>query len=185
MRILYILQTVAVVLVFALPAAAEVNTGDENNTTAQGSTGWGGSAKHLGKYIWGGPYHNDVIIYLNNAKIKHNSQWDDDEWSPQMWIDARGGDVLSVINGFYKAGIVVDQYSNAEGPVLEVGQTFLELSDLEKQHMVAFFDYVFGITTGEGPGVIQVLFHEETYPLNLYDGRLMVGYFTKDGLQLQ
>lgn len=127
-------------------------------------------------FIWGMPNHDEVRPYLEEAKIPHNSQWADDEWSPQDWIDSMGGNPMNVIQGFYDAGIITDQYFDDEKPVLEVGQTFLDLGSKDKRRVVAFVDEVFGVTKFNGAGTIFILFHEDDLP---------IGEFNKDGLQLQ
>ncbi|MBX2833848.1 MAG: hypothetical protein KTR28_02645 [Micavibrio sp.] len=141
-------------------------------------------ARH-GKYLWGGPYHDDVRVYLNKAKIPHSSQWADEKWSPQDWIDARGGQPLKVIDGFYRVGIIKDQTMKDGMPLLEVGDAFLQLSDLEKMRVVTFIDHVFGITRNDESGSIHIVYEEETFLFGLYSGLESVGFFTKDGLQLQ
>ena len=127
-------------------------------------------------FIWGMPDHQDVRPYLEEAKIPHNSQWADDEWEPQDWVDSRGGNPMAVINGFYDAGIITDQYFDDEKPVLEVGQTFLDLGSKDKRRVVAFVDEVFGVTKFSEAGTIFIYFHEDDLP---------IGEFNKGGLQLQ
>ena len=136
----------------------------------------GQAVERFGKFIWGPPKSDFVRPYLEEAKLPHNSQWADDEWSPQDWIDARGGSVIAVVNGFYSAGIIKDQYFDDDVPVLEVGQTFIDLSGQEQRRVVAFMDDVFGVTSSSKAGVIEIEFH---------DDNKSVGLFTKDGLQLQ
>jgi len=60
-------------------------------------------------YLWGPPESDFVRPYLEEAKLPHNARWADDNWSPQDWIDSRGGNAAAVVNGFYKAKIVTDQ----------------------------------------------------------------------------
>jgi hypothetical protein len=131
-------------------------------------------AQNLSKYIWGPPNTNPVRPYLEEAKIPHNSQWADDQWRPQDWIDSRGGSAAAVIDGFYESGIITDQYTDGDIPVLEVGQRFLELSDQDKRRVAAFVDETFGITRQSGLFLIN--FHKNDTP---------VGVFTAQGLQLQ
>jgi hypothetical protein len=131
-------------------------------------------AQNLGKYIWGPPNTDPVRPYLEEGKIPHNSQWADDKWTPQDWIDSRGGSAKAVIDGFYSSGIVTDQYSDDDIPVLEVGQRFLELSDQDKRRVAMFIDDTFGITKAHG--LFLIYFHKHETP---------VGLFTSEGLQLQ
>lgn len=131
-------------------------------------------AQNIGKYIWGPPSVDPVRPYLEEGKLPHNSQWEDEAWAPQDWIDARGGSAKAVIDGFYQAGIVTDQYTDDEIPVLEVGQAFLDLSDQDKRRVAMFIDDTFGIT--QQSGLFLIYFRSNDTP---------VGLFTKEGLQLQ
>ncbi len=143
-----------------------------------GAGDWGKLTGNLGKYFWGHPKAMQAQPYLENAKLPHNSRWADDEWTPQDWIDSRGGDAISVINGFYEAGIVSDQYFDDEIPVLEVGQGFIDLGAQDKRRVVAFIDEVFGVTKFAEPGVILLYFHSD-------EKEVPIGMFNAQGLQLQ
>lgn len=139
------------------------------------------SASHasgIGDYIWGPPQSDFVRPYLEKAKLPHNSRWADDEWTPQDWIESRGGNAIAVINGFYEAGIISDQYFDDDVPVLEVGQNFLELGAKEKRRVVAFVDDVFGVTKFSQAGVILIYFQADKKDEP-------VGLFSAQGLQLQ
>ena len=133
-------------------------------------------ASDMGDYIWGPPSTDIVQPYLEGAKIPHNARWADDVWSPQDWIDSRNGNALAVVNGFYTAEIVTDQYFDDDVPVLEVGQGFLELGAQEKRRVVKFMDEVYGVTAFAETPVILIYF---------YKGDELVGVFTEEGLQLQ
>lgn len=130
-------------------------------------------AQTPGKFIWGPPNVDPVRPYLQEAKLPQNSQWAEDAWTPQDWIDSRGS-AAAVIDGFYNAGIITDQYTDDNIPVLEVGQKFLELSDQEKRRVVAFMDDAFGVTENEG--IFMLYYYKHDVP---------VGVFGADGLQLQ
>lgn len=132
-----------------------------------------GPLQAAGKYIWGPPSVDPVRPYLEEGKIPHNSQWADDQWSPQDWIEDRGS-AKAVMDGLYSSGIITDQYTEDGIPVLEVGQRFLELSDQEKRRVASFVDVVFGITRQSG--LYLIYFHKNDIP---------VGLFTVEGLQLQ
>ena len=88
--------------------------------------------------------------------------------------DIREYAAKAVIDGFYSSGIVTDQYSDDDIPVLEVGQRFLELSDQDKRRVAMFIDDTFGITKAHG--LFLIYFHKHETP---------VGLFTSEGLQLQ
>ncbi len=138
--------------------------------------------------IWGAPQDYTVRPFLEEAKLPHNSRWADDEWSPQDWIDSRGGSVVAVVDGFYRADIVVDQYVDDDVPVLEVGQGFLDLGAQDQRRVVAFMDEVFGVTKFATPGIILVLFHrqDKSWLHGLIEGDTeRIGVFDANGLQLQ
>lgn len=130
------------------------------------------------KYLWDVPNSDVVRPYLYDYQDPHNSQWADDHWKPSDWTERQGRNAFDVVNGFYEAGIVTDQYTDGDGAaVLEVGQVFLQISDLERHRIVAFFDHVFQVTSSTVGGVIRIVFYENDEK---------VGLFTKDdGLQLQ
>lgn len=161
MRVFVVFQCLIIILGFSVPLSFA-------HADMSGSMQWQ-------EYIWGPPNTDPVRPYLRTAKVPHNSQWADDEWSPQDWIDDRGS-AEAVIDGFYAAEIITDQYDEGDTPVLEVGQRFLDLSPQEKRRVVSFFDDVFGITSGTPNGVMLIYFHNDEEH---------VGVFNKDGLQLQ
>jgi hypothetical protein len=176
MRFSYVFQVLAVFAVVFSVAPVQAGLNDEYKPSSKTSM------KH-GKYVWGTPSHDETRLYLNEAKIPHNSQWADDQWTPQNWIDARGGSAMAVIKGLYDAGIVLDQYVD-DVPVLVVGRPFLELSGLEKRRVTAFFDHVFEITAGADNGVFNVVFVEEKF-YGMFRETADIGYFNASGLYLQ
>ena len=161
MRVFVVFQCLIIILAFSAPLS--LAHADMSSYT------------QLQKYIWGPPKSDLVRPYLRTAKIPHNSQWADDQWTPQDWIDDRGS-AEAVIDGFYASEIITDQYSEGETPVLEVGQRFLDLSPQDKRRVVGFFDDVFGVTGGAPDGAMLIYFHNDDEH---------VGVFNKDGLQLQ
>lgn len=177
MRFSYVFQVLAVSL--ALSSAAPVYAGLDDAYVPQDE-----SMMKYGKYFWGKSTHDVTRPYLNEAKVPHNSKWADDSWSPQDWIDARGGDPMAVINGFYEAGIIEDQYVD-DVPVLAVGRPFLELSGQEKRRVTAFFDYVFEITTAADNGVFNVVLLGDKKLFGLTRDQIDLGYFNASGLYLQ
>lgn len=129
-----------------------------------------------GKYIWGPPTSRTAHAYLEGAKLPQMLQWADDDFKAEDWIAARGGNSLAVVNGFYEAGMITDQYFDDDVPVLEVGRAFIELSHQDQWRVVTFMDEVFGITASHPDGVILIYFDP---------GRIPVGLYTAKGLQLQ
>lgn len=130
--------------------------------------------KHIAKYIWGPPNANFTRPYTERSKVPQNSRWDDDEWSPQDWIDDRGND-SAVLEGFYRAEIITDQFTENGVPVLEVGYNFMSLSGKDKNRVLEFVDYAYGITDGEH-GMFRI--EEERCGTR-------VGIYTRAGLQIQ
>ncbi|GJL86191.1 MAG: hypothetical protein DHS20C02_19660 [Micavibrio sp.] len=119
--------------------------------------------------------HDDVRPYLNDSKIPHNTQWDNDDWKPEDWIASKGS-AKRVIDGFYAANIITDQYVDDDIPILEVGQGFMELSELEKRRVVMFVDHAFQVTSAAPDGMFLIHHQKSDEPLGIY---------TKNGLQLQ
>ena len=136
---------------------------------------FGDHLQTAGKYIFGPPNTDPTWPHLHDAKIPHNSQWDNDSWSPEDWVEAEGN-VRNVIDGFYDSGIIVDQYED-EVPVLEVGSRFLELSPRDQRRVVEFVDYAFKITESKPHGVFYIVAEGSRSKL--------LGLYTSHGLQLQ
>lgn len=114
---------------------------------------------------------------LEDGKTPHNTQFADDPWTPQEWIDSRGS-VSAVVDGFYKAGIVTDQsrHWRTGVPILEVGQGFMRLSGQDKRRVAKFMDYTF--QNSEGYGGTYTLRHKAS-------GDSIGIYNTDRGLQIQ
>ena len=112
--------------------------------------------------------------YLNEAHIPHNSQWDNDEWTPYDWA-GHHSDPKAMINNLYAAKIITDQYTDDNVPVLEVGHNFIRLSGEDKRRVAAYVDHVFGITRSES-GMFHLYYDATGKPIGIY---------TKAGLQLQ
>ncbi len=125
-------------------------------------------------WVWGWwPSHwknLDFKPYLGNQQISQRSLWDDDQWTPEAWIkDA--GDAKRIMRDFYAYDIVSDQYVGDEDiPVLEVGETYMRLSGLDRRRVLQFVDHVFGITKGEEDGMFYVYYRElDDDPLGVYN----------------
>lgn len=113
--------------------------------------------------------------YTEDGKTPHNSQWDRQDWEPQDWI-AQRKDAMTLIDGFYRAGILSGQYVKDDIPVLEVGPNFWRLGGQDRRRVAKTVDHVYQITAAKEFG----LFH-------LVDGETgkVIGHYTKDGLQIQ
>jgi hypothetical protein len=131
---------------------------------------------HTGQgLIWGPPSAPAVQGVLTGEKDFSASPWAREDWNPQGWINSRGGSAQAVIEGFYSAGIISDQYFDDGVPILKVGHKFLELSREDKHRVCAFMDTVFGVTKQGGVFMIEF---DKYY-------NVPVGVFTAQGVQLQ
>lgn len=119
--------------------------------------------------------HDEVRPYLNDSKIPHNVQWENDTWKPEDWIEGKGS-AKNVIDGFYAADIITDQHEDGDTPVLEVGQGFMKLSEQDKRRVVMFVDQVFKVTDAAPDGMFYVRHKKSDKVLGIYN---------KDGLHLQ
>jgi len=125
-------------------------------------------------WVWGWwPSHwkgLDFKPYLGNQKIGQRSLWDNDDWTPEAWIkDA--GDEKRIMRDFYATGIVVKQYEDSDDiPVLEVGDTFIQLSGIDRRRVLQFIDHVFEITKSEENGMFYVFYSEhDSEPFGIYN----------------
>lgn len=132
-------------------------------------------AENTGKLLFGHKNTNPAQPYLNEAKIPHNNQWDQDNWTPDTWREGGKSD-NDIIADLYAAGIVTGQYDD-DVPILEVGEAFVRLSAQDQRRVVAFVDDVFNVTGSDGNGVFYVLLEGR------YD--TVLGIYTRHGLQLQ
>ena len=121
-------------------------------------------------------HHSETAPYMKGPKIPHNNQWDNDEWRPEHWVEAKGS-AQAVIDGFYDEGVIVRQYED-KVPVLEVGKPFLRLSPPDQRRLVEFIDYAFEITQSQEHGVFYIVIDGKK-------GQKLLGLYSKHGLQLQ
>ncbi len=112
----------------------------------------------------------DFQPYLGDQKISQRSLWDNDTWSPEAWIkDA--GDKRRIMRDLYAVNIIYRQYKDENNiPVLEVGDNFINLSNLDRSRVLRFVDYVFEITSSEENGMFYVFYSKNNKePLGLYN----------------
>lgn len=130
-------------------------------------------------WIWGWwPSHWDNLDfepYLEDAKYPHNSQWDKNPWKPEHWAQQRESG-KHVIEGFYRADIIREQYVDDDIPVLVVGPGFYLLGGQDKRRVTKMVDDVYNITSTRLNGMYM-----------LYDWKTekAIGAYTKYGLQIQ
>lgn len=136
-----------------------------------------GNSKYMFNLFWPNDHwqEQDFQPYRQDPLNQQNAQWEKDDWEPRHWI-ADGQSAKSVIDGFFRHGLLVDQDENCEGvPVLEVGESFLHLSPLEKRRIAAFMNYAYNMTGNDGAGL---------YYLTYRDDDNVIGVYTQNGLQL-
>jgi hypothetical protein len=109
--------------------------------------------------------------YLHDSRIRHNRQWDDRTWTPSDWLAQRGGDGLAMVESFYVAGILSDQYRRNKVPVLEVGPEFHALGGYDKRRIVRLVDKVYGVTVTDPRGIFRLRDGETGRYIGLYSRR--------------
>lgn len=116
--------------------------------------------------------------HFEDAKTPIVSQWASERWTPGDWVTQSGGDDLAMVQGFYHAGILTDQYTDGDVPVVEVGPNFFRLGGLDKRRIVAAVDQAYRVTgRKDGPRTIRVVASKT---------RKTIGYYTpSSGLVLQ
>jgi hypothetical protein len=115
--------------------------------------------------------------YLEDGKKPHNIANADDDWVPEDWLDEKH-DKQQVMSGLYASGIITDQSRDfvSGQPEIEVGQTFMKLSEQEKRRVIKFVDYVSGFTKTDPNATIEIYHKASGDP---------VGYYNAEGLVLQ
>ena len=133
------------------------------------------------KYWWGewSQKHWDNLNfeqpYYEPTKLPHNSQWDYDDWKSKDWLNAKGSQA-KLINGFYNADIIREQYIDDGVPVLVIGPNFFKLGGHDKRRVAQTIDEVFNVTGGSVFG---------SYMIYDWQSRKQIGIYTQQGLQLQ
>lgn len=116
----------------------------------------------------------DAQPYLEDVKQGQIPQWEHENWYAQDWLSQKDG--MSLIQGFYKADILHDQYIGKKGlPVLEVGPNFYRLSGLDKRRVVEIVDLTYGMTDSKNNG---------SFFLRDWNSKHMIGVFDHQGLRL-
>jgi hypothetical protein len=121
--------------------------------------------------------------YMEDGKTPHNSQWENDPWVPEGWAQDLGSKE-AVLERFEDAGYVddisVDEGDKIKNATVKVGRPFLMLSDLEKNHVIKYVDYYYGISHTDGSIIV-----ERSDGFWFFKRPSKVGVYTKRGLQLQ
>lgn len=146
-------------LVFAVPASAEQKPW---------RFGW-----WPGHWEW--VNYKKFNPYVENGKQTQNQQWAAEDWYVQDWL-SQNQDGFKLIDSWFRTDILRKQTSEDDVPVLVVGPQFYRLGGFDKRRVVTTLDAVYGITeTGEHPMILLKDWHTKRE----------IGYFTKEGLQLE
>jgi hypothetical protein len=128
-------------------------------------------------WSWGfGHFDNlDFIPYLEDGTHPQHSQWERSNWKPEDWI-AQRPDAKTLMDGFYKADIVREQFVHRDTPVLVVGPSFYMLGGEDQIRVARTVDHIWRVTASRPNGMFM-----------LHDWKTgkTIGSYTKNGLQLQ
>ena len=130
--------------------------------------------------IWGGGNGlSDNLEFdhrhIDDPKTPHNYRWQEQDWSPEQWVEARGS-AEALLHDFYRAGFITKQYDIDGVPALDVGQGWMDLSMQERVRVLRVVDYMYEITKNNPDGTILI-----------YRDKMsgLLGVYTVSGLQLQ
>ena len=113
--------------------------------------------------------------YLENGKETQNQQWAAEDWYVQDWL-SQNQDGFKLIDGFFRNDILREQTTADDVPVVIVGPNFYRLGGFDKRRVMTTLDAVYGITeSGEHPIILLKDWHTKRE----------IGYFTKEGLQIE
>jgi len=119
-------------------------------------------------------HHEPFRPYVENLRHEQIPQWENENWYVEDWTSQR--DPMVLMNGFYKANIIMDQTKgHSHLPVLVVGPNFYHLSGLDKRRVMQTVDTVYGITDQKEYGSFLI----KDWHTNRY-----VGAFDQNGLRL-
>lgn len=144
-------------------------------------TGATGAAMAQSKYMFGAgwpPEHwenQGFRPYMEPPKLTHNSQWDYDDWKSSDWLQQKDSK-MHLINGFYNADILRNQYMDDDMPVLEIGPNFYNLGGHDKRRITQMVDETFNITGDNLFGSFMLYDWQSKDP---------IGVYTQYGLQLK
>ncbi len=138
-----------------------------------GSKSWGGWSKSWQEL--------DFQPYLGEQKTSQRSLVDDDAWTPEDWAkDDR--DKKRVMRNLYAGDIITKQYKDRKNiPVLEVGDSFIALSSIDRSRILQFVDHVFEITSSEENGMFYVFYDDKN--AKILDDNEPLGLYNKHGFQ--
>lgn len=158
--------SLSLILVLAQPCFAQDSEEPKKSFTD--------NLKTIGKYMFPRAPANFTQPYKNDAKTSQNVQWNEEDWHPDDWAEAKGG-VQQVLDGFEQARLVVDLHDD-DVPVLEVGLPFMRISPPDQRRVIEFMDYAYKITDSQ-PGIFYIVLEDHFDEL--------LGIYSKKGLQFQ
>lgn len=107
--------------------------------------------------------------YLEDAIHPQVNQWNGKHWVVADWVAQRpAGGEKDIIDGFYRADILSDQYVENDLPVLVVGPNFYQLSGYDKRRVVQTVDDYFKITGSHAGAMFTLLDWKTEDPIGLY-----------------
>jgi len=132
-------------------------------------------------FFWGDHHfdHQTFKPYIGNSRMNHAYRWDNDNWTPEDWIERHGS--KEAVMGALKRSHIIDEvdtlsfWQQEQTPVLEVGYAFSQISNKQKRRVLEFVDYVYDVTKKSEQGAILI----EDDKTNV-----QIGVYTKLGLQL-
>lgn len=102
--------------------------------------------------------NQDFKPYYQEGTLPQQTQWENENWQPQDWVDLSGGSDLGLIHKFYTTGIIYDQTVEDGTPYLDIGVNFYHLSGFDKKRVMATVDHVYQVTRNT-PGMFYVRDH--------------------------
>ena len=85
-------------------------------------------------WLYNKPSHYEFSPLVSNSDplTQHPAQWDGQDWDPSQW--GAGWTPQIALNKFFKARIFTGRYMSRDNtPVVELGPTFYNLSDLDQR----------------------------------------------------
>lgn len=126
-----------------------------------------------GHWTWANYKHFNP--HFEEGKKTQNTQWDEEDWYVQDWI-AQSKDGFTLIQEWFRTGILQELDEDDDVPLLIVGPQFYRLGGFDKRRVLTTLDAVYGVTDKGAHPVILV---------QDWKTRRQIGVFTKDGLQLE
>ena len=111
--------------------------------------------------------NQDFKPYYQDGQRPQTTQWRDENWQPQDWIDARQGNMDGLLKQWYEAAIIRSRYMDDDVPYVDVGINFYHLSGYDKGRILATIDHIFR-ATDKTPKTIFVKDHITKKVIGVY-----------------